>query len=91
MWLVARMLADKALHIARILAVCNILLPKVVQVEDYTKYEMDLIICHWGRLCRTIVPPLMEGVWSRRGHMGLGSRSVTGAMSSCNIMIMPTY
>ena len=48
MWLIARMLADEALHIARILATCNRLLSKVVQVEDNAEYEMDSIICHLG-------------------------------------------
>ena len=46
MWLVARTLANEALHVAKMLATYNRLLPKVVQIEDDSEYKIDSILYH---------------------------------------------
>ena len=37
----------------------------------------------------SIVPPLMEGVWSRRGHVDLGSRVVRFARALATLQPYP--
>ena len=53
------------------------LLPKVVQVEDDARVRNRLDTTSLRISTSLTVPTSMEGVRSRRGHVGLGSRVVT--------------
>ena len=65
------------------------LLSKAIQVKDDAEYEMELNFISLGMSASLIVPPSMEGLWSRRGHVGLKSGYVISARAFATLQSCP--